>query len=53
MNRLVAISRVLDWPSRVLGQTLPWLVAAVVLLKFSTVGLRYAVHAHGGLFLSL
>ena len=44
MQRLVAISRVLDWPSRILGPTLPWLVAAVVLLKFSTVGLRYVFH---------
>lgn len=44
MERLVAISRILDWPSRILGPTLPWLVAAVVLLKFSTVGLRYVFH---------
>ncbi len=44
MERLVAISRVLDWPSRVLGPTLPWLVAAVVLLKFFTVELRYVFH---------
>lgn len=44
MDRLVAISRVLDWPSRILGPVLPWLVAAVVLLKFSTVGLRYVFH---------
>lgn len=44
MTRLVAISRVLDWPSRVLGPVLPWLVAAVVLLKLSTVGMRYVFH---------
>lgn len=44
MKKLVAISRVLDWPSRLLGPALPWLVAAVVLLKFSTVGLRYIFH---------
>lgn len=44
METIVAISRVLDWPSRLLGKVLPWLVAAVVLLKFSTVGLRYVFH---------
>lgn len=44
MQGLVAISRVLDWPSRLLGPVLPWLVAAIVLLKFSTVGLRYVFH---------
>jgi len=51
MERLVAISRVLDWPSRLLGPTLPWLVAAVVLLKFLTVELRYVFYAHATLFM--
>ncbi len=63
MERLVAISRVLDWPSRLLGPTLPWLVAAVVLLKFLTVELRYVfyttdamlqdavIYAHATLFM--
>lgn len=41
MQTLVAISRMLDWPSRFLGRWLPWVVAAVVLLKFSTVSMRY------------
>lgn len=41
MQGLVAISRILDWPSRVIGATLLWLVAAIVLLKFSTVAMRY------------
>ena len=65
MQNLIAISRVLDWPSRVLGRWLPWLVAAVVLLKFSTVGLRYlfsstsiklqdsVTYAHASLFMLL
>lgn len=44
MKKLVAISRMLDWPSHILGAVLPWLVATVVLLKFSTVGLRYIFH---------
>lgn len=63
MDRLVAISRVLDWPSRMLGPALPWLVAAVVLLKFLTVELRYVfyttdarlqdsvIYAHATLFM--
>lgn len=41
MEQLVAISRILDWPSRVIGASLYWLVAAVVLAKFSTVAMRY------------
>lgn len=65
MQNLVAISRVLDWPSRVLGRWIPWLVAAVVLLKFSTVALRYlfsstsiklqdsVTYAHASLFMLL
>lgn len=63
MQRLVAISRVLDWPSRILGRWLPWLVAAVVLLKFATVAMRYlfsstsiklqdsVIYAHATLFM--
>ena len=63
MNLLVAISRILDWPSRVIGATLFWLVAAVVLLKFSTVAMRYlfsstsiklqdgVIYAHASLFM--
>jgi TRAP-type mannitol/chloroaromatic compound transport system, small permease component len=63
MQRLVAISRVLDWPSRILGRWLPWLVAAVVLLKFTTVAMRYlfsstsiklqdsVIYAHATLFM--
>lgn len=41
MKKIVAISRILNWPSRVIGASLYWLVAAVVLLKFSTVAMRY------------
>ncbi|WP_417588118.1 TRAP transporter small permease subunit [Pararhodobacter oceanensis] len=41
MDRIVAISRFLDRPSRVIGASLFWLVAATVLLKFSTVAMRY------------
>lgn len=41
MSRLVAISRILDWPSRIVGRWLPWVLAAVVVLKFSTVAMRY------------
>lgn len=63
MQRLVAISRVLDAPSRVIGASLYWLVAAVVLLKFSTVAMRYlfsstsiklqdsVIYAHATLFM--
>ena len=41
MSRLVAISRVLDWPARIVGNWLYWLVAAIVLLKFANVAMRY------------
>ncbi|MDF2094802.1 TRAP transporter small permease subunit [Aquibaculum arenosum] len=41
MTHLLAVSRLLDWPSRVIGRWLYWLVAAIVLLKFSTVAMRY------------
>ena len=63
MQRLVAISRILDWPSRLLGAWLYWLVAAVVLLKFTTVAMRYifsstsimlqdsVIYAHSTLFM--
>ena len=63
MQRLVAISRLLDWPSRVIGAWLYWLVAAVVLLKFTTVAMRYlfsstnlklqdgVIYAHATLFM--
>lgn len=63
MHRLVAISRILDWPSRLIGAWLYWLVAAAVLLKFSTVAMRYlfsstsiklqdsVIYAHASLFM--
>lgn len=63
MKRLVAISRILDWPSRVIGGWLYWLIAAVVLLKFGTVAMRYlfsstsiklqdsVIYAHATLFM--
>lgn len=63
MKRLVAISRILDWPSRFIGAWLYWLVAAAVLLKFSTVAMRYlfsstsiklqdsVIYAHATLFM--
>lgn len=63
MQRLVAISRVFDWPSRVIGDWLYWLIAAVVLLKFGTVAMRYlfsstsiklgdsVIYAHATLFM--
>lgn len=63
MNSLVAISRILDWPSRLIGAWLYWLVAAAVLLKFSTVAMRYlfsstsiklqdsVIYAHSSLFM--
>lgn len=41
MKTLVAISRVLDWPARFVGSWLYWLVAAIVLLKFANVAMRY------------
>ncbi|MFZ1482496.1 MAG: TRAP transporter small permease subunit [Paracoccaceae bacterium] len=63
MHRLVAISRILDWPSRAIGAWLYWLVAAVVLFKFATVAMRYlfsstsimlqdsVIYAHATLFM--
>ena len=63
MKRFVAISRILDWPSRLIGAWLYWLVAAAVLLKFSTVAMRYlfsatsiklqdsVIYAHATLFM--
>lgn len=63
MNGLVAASRILDWPSRVVGRWLFWLVAAIVLLKFGTVAMRYifsstsiklqdsVIYAHATLFM--
>ncbi len=63
METLVAISRCLDWPSRVIGRWLYWLVAVIVLLKFGTVALRYlfsstsikledsVIYAHSVLFM--
>lgn len=63
MKLVVAISRILDWPSRVIGAGLFWLVAAIVLLKFWTVAMRYlfsstsiklqdsVIYAHATLFM--
>jgi TRAP-type mannitol/chloroaromatic compound transport system permease small subunit len=63
MTWLVAISRLLDRPSRVIGAWLYWLVAAAVLLKFTTVAMRYlfsstsikmqdaVIYAHSSLFM--
>ncbi|MCA8868929.1 MAG: TRAP transporter small permease subunit [Rhodobacteraceae bacterium] len=63
MKRLVAVSRLLDAPSRFVGAWLYWLVAAVVLLKFGTVAMRYlfsstsiklqdgVIYAHATLFM--
>jgi len=41
MRTMIAISHVLDWPSRLIGRWLPWLVALLVGLQFSNVVLRY------------
>jgi len=37
----IAISRLLDWPSRLIGRWLIWLVAVLVALQFTNVLLRY------------
>lgn len=65
MRYLIAASRLLDWPSRLLGQGLKWLVAVMVLVQFANVALRYVfsttrvqmqetvLYAHGILFMCL
>jgi len=65
MKHLIAASRLLDWPSRLLGWGLKWLVAVMVLVQFANVALRYifsstrvqmqetVIYAHATLFMCL
>lgn len=45
MKALIAISRILDRPSRLVGRWLIWLVAILVALQFTNVVLRYVFHS--------